>query len=83
MLSILPQGYCKIFRALARVDCEIQKCQANKGIQGINGKPYQQVSNNRFQFFLSLVYTGLHHSASFTIKGVIIYLLEIPQETPI
>jgi len=83
MLSILPQGYCKIFGALAHVDCEIRKWQANNGIKGINVKPYQKVSNNRFQIFLSFVYTWLHHSASFTIKGVIIFLLKIPQETPI
>jgi len=46
-------------------------------------KPYQNVSNNRFQIFLSFAYTWLHDSASFIMKEVMLYLLKIPQETPI
>ena len=53
---MLTQGNCKIFMVLAHADCEIQKQQANKGMQGINVKPYQKVSNNRFQIFPSFVY---------------------------
>jgi len=51
---MLPQGYCKIFMALAHVDCGVHKWQATNGIKGINVKPYQKVSNNRFQIFLAL-----------------------------
>ena len=80
---MLPQGYCKIFMAPAHADCEIQKWQANNGIKGINVKPYQKVSNNIFQIFPSFVYTWVQHSASFTTKGFITYLLKIPQGTPI
>jgi len=52
-------------------------------MQGINVKPYQKVSNNRFQISPSFVYTRVQYSASFTMRGVKIYLLKIPQETPI
>ena len=40
------------------------------------------MSNNRFQIFVSFVFTWLHHSESFIIKGVIIQLLKILQGTP-
>ena len=52
-------------------------------MQGINVKPYQKVSNNRFEIFPSFVYTRVQHSESVTTKGAIIYLLKLPQETPI
>jgi hypothetical protein len=53
---MLTQVFCKIFRSFAHTDCEIQKQQASKGMQGINVKLYQKVSNNRFQIFPSFVY---------------------------
>jgi len=82
-LLMLLQGHCKISMALAHVDCDVQKWQTANGTKSINVKPYQKVSNNRFQIFHSFSFTCLHHSTSFIIKGVIIYLLKIPQETPI
>jgi len=82
-LLMLPQGYCKIFMALAHADCEVQKWKATHGIRGINVKPYQKVSNNRFQIFLSFVFVWLRHLATFITRGVIIYLLKISQQIPI
>jgi len=69
--------------ALAHANCDVQKLQATHSIKGINVKLYQKVSNNRFQIFLSFNFTCLHHLAIFITRGVIIYLLKIPQETPI
>ena len=37
-----------MFRTFAHTHCEIKKQQASKGMQGINVKPNQKVSNNRF-----------------------------------
>jgi len=80
---MLTQDHCKFFRTFAHTDGEIKKQQASKGKQNINVKPYQKVSNNRFQIFPSFAYMWVQHSVSFTTKGAITYLLKISQETPI